>query len=189
MELKKGVNIMNRKSKIMTSMGILFLVIFILFLVVFIDSKPPANSASAPDRGTVAPDFTLVTLDGKNVRLTDYRGQVVFLNFWATWCPPCRREMPSMEKLHKLMKGYDFVILAVNIDKKTTYHVQSFIKKEGYSFPVLHDVTKEVASNYAVGSIPTTLIIDKNGVIASRLIGGRAWDSDKVVDYFKALAK
>jgi len=180
---------MNKKSKLITSAGILIFAILIIFSIVFIDSKPPANSAGIPDKGTVAPDFALVTLDGKTVRLSDYRGQVVFLNFWATWCPPCRNEMPSMEKLHKVMKDHNFVILAVSIDQKTIYHIESFIKKGGYSFPVLHDVTKEVAANYGVSSIPTTLIIDKDGVITSRIIGGRAWDSNKAVDYFKTLAK
>lgn len=180
---------MNRKQKIIISTGILIFAILIIFSVVFIDSAPPANSAGVPDKGTIAPDFALVTLDGKTVRLSDYRGQVVFLNFWATWCPPCRNEMPSMEKLHKAMQGYNFVILAVSIDKKTTYHVKSFVNKKGYSFPVLHDITKEVAANYGVSGIPTTLIVDKDGVIVSRILGGKAWDSDNVVDYFKKLAK
>ncbi len=180
---------MSIKSKVITGAGILIFAIVIIFSVVFIDNPPPANSAGVPDKGTVAPDFALATMDGKTVRLSDYRGQIVFLNFWATWCPPCRNEMPAMEKLHKVMQGYDFVILAVSIDQATTYHVKSFVNKKRYSFPVLHDVTKEVAANYGVSGIPTTLIVDKGGVIVSRLIGGRAWDSDKIVDYFKELAK
>lgn len=169
----------------------LFLTGILLLVAVFATCKeePPANSMGTPDKGTVAPDFTLVTLDGKSVTLSDYRGQVVFLNFWATWCPPCRREMPSMENLNKIMKEYEFAMLAVSVDKKSTYHVKSFIEKEGYSFPVLHDITKEVARNYVVGGIPTTFVIDKNGIIANRLVGGRAWDSDNVVDYFKKISK
>jgi peroxiredoxin len=164
----------------------------IFFLTAFIfscEGEPPANAMVTPKKGTVAPDFTLVTLDGKSVTLSDYRGKIVFLNFWATWCPPCVREMPSMENLHRAMKNHDFAILAVSIDMKSTYHVKSFIEKRKYSFPIMHDVSKDVARSYVVSGIPTTFIIDKKGVIEERLVGGRMWDSDKVVNYFKMLSE
>ncbi len=169
----------------------LCLTVLIALVTVFIACKgePPANAMGYPDKGAIAPDFTLITLDGKNVTLSDYRGKVVFLNFWATWCPPCVREMPSMENLHKAMKNYDFTILAVSIDRKSTYHVRSFIEGKKYSFPVMHDVSKDVAKSYVVSGIPTTFIIDKKGVIEARLVGGRAWDSDGTVGYFKKISR
>jgi peroxiredoxin len=181
---------MKKRSNLILHRWLLIAGIMVLIAVIATcKGEQPANAMVTPDKGTVAPDFTLTTLDGKNVSLSDYRGQVVFLNFWATWCPPCRGEMPAMENLHRLMKGYDFVILAVSIDKKSTYHVKSFVESKGYSFSIMHDVTKEVARNYVVGGIPTTFIIDKNGIISNRLVGSRQWDSASVVNYFKKISK
>lgn len=162
---------------------------FIVAVFFACEGEPPANATVIPKKGAIAPDFTLVTLDGKNVTLSDYRGKVVFLNFWATWCKPCTSEMPAMENLHKAMKNQDFAMLAVSIDMKSTYQVKSFVNRGGYSFPVMHDVSKDVAKSYFIDGIPTTFIIDKKGVIEARLVGGRAWDSYEVVEYFKKISK
>jgi len=124
-----------------------------------------------------APDFVLSTLDGRKVSLKDLRGKAVFLNFWATWCPPCVVEMPSMEALHKRFKGKGLVVLAVN-DAENVNKVGSFIKKRGYTFHVLLDSDGLVTDgSYRVVGLPTTYLIDSNGMVVGKAEGVRAWDS------------
>lgn len=117
-----------------------------------------------------AADFTLKDMSGKEVSLSDFKGKKVFLNFWASWCPPCKAEMPEMEKLYQETKDSDLVILAINLaeDKST---VQNFLKDNQYNFPVLLDTDNSVASNYQVVSIPTSFFIDKEGNIIDKHIG------------------
>lgn len=109
-------------------------------------------------------DFELEDLNGNKVSLSDFKGKKVFLNFWATWCPPCKAEMPDIEKLYQETKDTELVILAVNVgeDKKT---VQDFIIEKGYNFPVLLDVKGEISQMYQVTGIPTTYLIDTKGYL------------------------
>lgn len=109
-------------------------------------------------------DFKLEDLNGNMVSLSDYKGKKVYINFWATWCPPCKAEMPDIEKLYQETKDSDLVILAVNVgeDKNT---VQKFIKDNGYNFPILLDVTGEVSQKYQVTGIPTSYFIDTEGYL------------------------
>lgn len=118
--------------------------------------------------GDSGPDFKLQDLAGKEVSLKDFRGKAVVLNFWATWCPPCRAELPDFQKEHKGAR--DFVILTVNQqeDKKT---VSSFMNKGKYTFPVLLDLKGTVGSLYQVRGIPTTYFIDKKGIIRDVAVG------------------
>jgi peroxiredoxin len=115
-----------------------------------------------------APDFTLRDLNGKQVSLKDFRGKGVVLNFWATWCGPCRSEMPYIQDAHKDAKGY--VILTVNLreDKKT---IENFMQKGKYTFPVLLDSQGKVADLYQVRGIPTTYFIDKKGIVVESKVG------------------
>jgi peroxiredoxin len=129
--------------------------------------------------GLAAPDFSLARLDGATVKLSDYRGKVVFLNFWATWCPPCREEMPSMNSLYRRYKDTDLVFLAVDLQESQN-EVAAFVREAGYEFPVLLDSRGRAAALYGVQSIPSTFIIGRNGEIATAAIGGRAWDSPEV---------
>ena len=120
-----------------------------------------AKWSSKPKAGDVAPDFTLATLKGDSVRLSDYRGKVVFLNFWATWCPPCREEMPSMESLYRGLKGREFEMLAVSIDRKEEKAMRPFVTGFPLTFPVLLDPDKEIYGLYRLTGVPETFIIDK----------------------------
>lgn len=115
-------------------------------------------------------DFKLKDLNGKEVSLSQFKGKRVFLNFWATWCPPCKAEMPEIEAIFKETKDSDLVILAVNIgeDKST---VKSFMDKNKYNFSVLLDTDNSIATKYNIQSIPTSFFIDKDGVVVSRHIG------------------
>ena len=124
-----------------------------------------------------ARDFTLEDLKGSPVSLKDFEGKVVFLNFWATWCPPCRYEMPSMEKLWQKFKEENFVILAVDL-REGKEKVNSFMKANGYTFPVLLDSRGGVAKTYGIMSIPTTYLVDPEGRIVGRALGPRNWASE-----------
>ncbi|ASS92628.1 redoxin domain-containing protein [Peribacillus simplex] len=120
--------------------------------------------------GAKAPNFSLKTLDGKQVELSDYKGKKVMLNFWATWCPPCKKEMPDMEK-YTQQAGDDVVVLAVNIDPEND--VQSFVDDNGITFTIPLDsqsAKNPVNERYKILSIPTTYFIDKEGIIRNKVI-------------------
>jgi peroxiredoxin len=126
--------------------------------------------------GKVAPDFELPGLDEKSVRLSDFRGKVVFLNFWATWCKPCREEMPSMEVLYKNFERDGLVILAVSIDRVTTKKdIPPFVKSLSLTFPVLVDSWGQTDKRYKLMGVPETYIIDQQGVLREKVIGPRDW--------------
>ncbi len=134
----------------------------------------------------VAPNITFQTLEGNNVSLVRYRGKVVMLNFWATWCGPCRVEMPSMSRLQTKVGDTHFKILAVSIgENKST--VQSYVSGKGFSFQVFLDQTRQAWKPYATHGIPTTYIINKRGYIIGQVIGARQWDSEQFVSFFKSL--
>lgn len=137
--------------------------------------------------GFPAPDFVLKDLRGGTHRLSDFRGKIVFLNVWATWCPPCRMEMPSMEQLHRRLSGKDFVMLAVSEDEDGSATVQSFIDKLGITFPVLIDPEGVVPSRYGVTGYPETFVIDREGRVIQHTIGPDNWNSESSYRYFSAL--
>ncbi|MBC8061285.1 MAG: TlpA family protein disulfide reductase [Clostridiaceae bacterium] len=141
---------------------------------------------NTPPEKVLAPDFTLKDLNGNEVSLVDYRGKNVYLNFWATWCPPCRSEMPEIEKLYQETKDGDLVILAIDIgeDNKT---VTNFIKENQYNFKVLLDEKNEIASAYGISSIPVSLFIDKDGYIVNQQIGAMSLEQMKgYIDSFES---
>jgi peroxiredoxin len=121
-------------------------------------------------RDSVAADFSLEDMSGKTVRLSDYKGKVVLLEFWATWCPPCRASVPGLEKLHKAYKDKGLVLLAVSMDEGGSDEVRSFIKESGITYTVLKG-TEDVAVKYEVRSIPMMLILNKEGKIDRRYLG------------------
>jgi thiol-disulfide isomerase/thioredoxin len=136
--------------------------------------------------GTAIVDFGLQDLSGETHRLSDFNGKVVFLNFWATWCGPCRFEMPSMEKLYQKLNAKGLEIVAVNLqeDRKT---VQRFVDELGVSFPVLLDTTGRIGATYGARSIPTTYIVDREGFVIAGSIGTREWDTDDYIRFFEKL--
>ena len=138
--------------------------------------------------GSSAPDFTLKDLSGKDVQLSSLRGKVVFLNFWATWCPPCREEIPSMTRLLKAMDGKPFQMLAVSIDDGGKPAVDAFLKQNGYALPALNDPGQTIGKMYGITGVPETFVIDKKGVILKKVIGGMDWSAPEVVKFFSDLA-
>ncbi|MCD6290472.1 MAG: TlpA family protein disulfide reductase [Anaerolineae bacterium] len=128
----------------------------------------PAQGARV---GLMAPDFTLSRLDGQPVSLSELRGQAVVLNFWATWCPPCRAEMPALERVYQAHREDGVVVLGVN-QGETGAAVNPFLKEFGISFPVLLDAQGNVGRLYRVQALPTTYFIDRQGMIRDMVIGG-----------------
>ena len=118
--------------------------------------------AATIQTSAVAPDFTLRSVDGPNVRLQEQRGRVVLVNFWATWCAPCRQEMPHLNKLHDKYRGSGFVLLGVNIDDNART-ATDLAAKLGLKFPVLLDTDKTVSKLYEMGAMPSTVVIDREG--------------------------
>ncbi len=134
-----------------------------------------------------APDFTLLNLEGRNVSLSSYKGKVVVLNFWGTWCEPCKEEMPSLNKLYLEHRDKGFAVLAISLDP-SEQNVKSFIAEKGYSFPVLLDKNKEVYfDKYGLFGLPISIIIDRNGAIVQKVIGETAWDSAQMEEKIQKL--
>jgi peroxiredoxin len=131
-----------------------------LVLIALLGGIPAGALAEAMNQP--APDFTLKSGEGENIRLQDFRGQVVMLNFWASWCGPCRQEMPLMDDLHARYKDLGFSVLAVNLDKNIT-EAERFLSAVPVSFPILYDPESQVASLYGVEAMPSTVMIDRDG--------------------------
>ncbi|GHU12826.1 hypothetical protein FACS1894161_1860 [Spirochaetia bacterium] len=133
-------------------------------------------------------DFSLPLLGGGTAKLSGYKGKVVFLNFWATWCPPCRAEMPAMESLFKRFAGDDFVMIAVDCAEKTA-DVQAFITETKYTFPVALDSNGAIGGRYGATAIPMTFIFGRDGKIISKVVGSLRWDDPKIIAAFETLLK
>ncbi len=136
--------------------------------------------------GTRILDFELQDLKGKKVKLSGLAGQVVFLNFWATWCPPCRAEMPSMERLHARLKDKGLTVIGVDLQEGQR-EVEGFVKEYKLSFPIVIDRSGSVAAQYGIRSIPTTYVIGRDGTILAGRIGGQEWDDPVIAAFFEKL--
>jgi thiol-disulfide isomerase/thioredoxin len=139
-----------------------------------------------PTRDLPSTDFKLELLGGGPTNLSSYRGSLVLLNFWATWCPSCREEIPSMEKLYSTLKKKGFVIVAVDLSESRDV-VKSFVAANSMTYPVLLDASGDVGALYGARTIPSTYIIGRDGRILGRTIGSRAWDAPELVSLFESL--
>lgn len=135
------------------------------------------------DRPVSAPAFTLPTPSGDTGSLEDYRGRFVLLNFWATWCPPCLHEMPSMQRLYEALRDRGFVVLAVASDSAGKQVVEPFIKKLGVTFPIFLDQRSEVSNRYGARELPSTFLLDHQGNVVAAARGERDWSAPGVVDF------
>lgn len=137
-----------------------------------------------------APEISVVSISsGATLKLSELKGKVVLLNFWATWCPPCREEIPSMMKLNSLMTGKPFQMVAVSIDEGGKSTIESFFKETGFLLPTYLDISGEAPKAYGVTGVPETFIIDKQGIVVKKIIGGLAWDSPEVILFLEGLMK
>ena len=139
--------------------------------------------------GENAPNFTLKNLDGKEISLNQFRGKHVLINFWATWCGPCKIEMPSLEALYERFKDRNFVLLAISNDMFGANIVKPFVKAHNINFPVLLDQRLKVSNAFGVVSLPTTFMIDPQGKIIGALFGAEDWATPSNILYFENLLK
>ena len=133
-----------------------------------------------------APDFSLTDLDGDTHRLSSYLGKVVIINFWATWCPPCRAEMPSMQRAWETIQPEGMIMLGINVgeDEDTIF---AFTANYPVEFPLLLDQDSTTVANWPVRGLPTTYVIDPQGRIAYQAVGGREWDDPEILSQLRAL--
>jgi peroxiredoxin len=141
-----------------------------------------------PARQKIADNFTLPLPGGESFRLSEQRGKVVIVNFWATWCPPCREEMPAMERLYRQHKNNGLVMLAVSVDADPKV-VTPFVKEHRLSFTIGLDSRMEVADAYGVRALPSTFIVDRQGNLAALALGPRVWDNDAAHSLVEGLAR
>jgi len=144
----------------------------------FVFFSHPEQSATRLD--APAPMFELRALGGGSVSLADFRGRVVFVNFWATWCAPCEEEAPSLERLRRRLSGTGFEVLSVTIDDPVSYEaVEEFRREFSLSFPILLDPERKAYDSYGATGVPETYLIDAQGRLVERFIGPRNWDEDR----------
>lgn len=158
------------------------------------DDPPTPEPAQAPPMkrgvlkvGDQAPNFQLYDLSGNAVTLSEYRGSVVFINFWATWCGPCRVEMPAMEALYKAFERKDFEILAISTDAQGVAVTRPFRNQLGLTFQILHDSDYRVGLAYGARTLPITFLVDRKGVITHRYFGPRDWESPEAKEIIRAV--
>jgi peroxiredoxin len=182
----------SRESKKPNLRILIFIPIAAMAVFVFVslqNRNPPAVDIEPvhAQKGPQAPNFTLPGLDGRMVSLSDYRGKVVLLNIWATWCPPCVAETPSLDRLYKMFKDEDFELLAVSVDEGGKKVVEDFMKKKNLSFPVLLDPQGYISGLYRTTGVPESFIIRKDGTIDNKIQGAIDWTGPKAIEYFNKL--
>jgi peroxiredoxin len=157
------------------------ILIISLFLLIGMGPSLPGNTANgiSPLNSdniikSKAPDFTLKDLNGKTVSLAAFKGKVVLLNFWATWCPPCRAEMPALNKLHHMLKPRGLEVIAVSTDRSIN-DIKDFLESHKVDFTVLFDADRNAAKQYRVFSMPTTFLISRSGIIVEKFYGEYDW--------------
>ncbi len=144
---------------------------------IWASSIPPDESTGglipAPRQGFLAPDFELETLSGTDLSIQDFRGSIVILNLWASWCPPCRAEMPALRSIHETYQNEGVVVVGVNMTYQDNVSAAaSFVEEYGITFPILLDRTGLVGNLYHMRALPTTFLVDRQGVIQEVVVGG-----------------
>ena len=169
------------KSSIHKNFSLVFSCLPLLFVL--------CASVQAAEEGMVAPNFKLKSLDGEEVSLSQFRGKYVLVNFWATWCGPCKIEMPSLEALYQRFKNKNFVLLAISNDMFGASIVKPFIKANHLNFTILLDQRLKASNAFGVTSLPSTFMIDPKGEIIGALFGAEDWATPSNILYFENLLK
>jgi len=151
--------------------------------------KEEAPSVAEVREKKPALEITVNSLTNVPLKLSALKGKVVLLNFWATWCPPCREEIPSMMKLNSAMAGKPFQMVSVSIDEGGVPEIESFFKTSGYSLPSYTDPGGAAAKTYGITGVPESFLIDKNGILVKKVIGPLAWDSPETISFIEGLMK
>ncbi|HEX9079191.1 MAG TPA: TlpA disulfide reductase family protein [Desulfuromonadaceae bacterium] len=161
--------------------------VMIVLALVTACNRNGGNKAAMPVENNPAPEVVVNSLNGTPLKLSDLKGKVVLLNFWATWCPPCRSEIPSMMKLNTAMAGKPFQMVAVSVDEGGQPAIESFFHASGFSLPAYTDPDNRAAKTYGITGVPETFIIDKQGVIVKKVVGPLEWDSPEVGAFLEKL--
>ncbi len=167
------------KTPWVSRLSIIFIAIYIVLIPSFIwaQSEFSANLGIVEPRTIKqAPDFALQTLDGQTVKLSDFKGKPVLLNFWATWCEACKKEFPAMQRLYSHLKDDGFEIIAVSVDRRNRDRIEEFVKAYGIDFPILLDPQQKARRDYFIRGLPTSYLIDSAGDLRGFISGARAWD-------------
>ena len=159
-------------------------IIIIICCTLFFSSCEQKQKRDMAAIGKPAPDFSLVDLQGKTWTLSELKGKVVFLNFWATWCPPCVEEMPSMERLNAILPKDQFTMLTI-LNKDDPAIAKAFAEKYGITIPILDDRANVIGPKYGLTGVPETFIIDRKGIVREKFIGPAEWDSEGAVQLIK----
>ena len=157
--------------------------------IVFVSASPaqqPGEGLTEMSERLPAPDFELNDIDGNSFRLSDHAGHIVIVNFWATWCPPCREEMPSMQRVWERMREEGVLMIGINVgeDEDTIFQ---FTADYPVDFPLLMDSDSKVTGQWSVRGLPTTYVVDPDGYIAYRAIGSREWDAPNLMAQIRML--
>jgi peroxiredoxin len=185
---------MNRQSGAYTvspaaKKAVVFLIlaaaVILFFALVF--TKSASKGMKIITEGDSAPEFSLSSVDGRTVTLSELRGKVVMVHFWATWCPPCVEEMPTLDRLYRDMVGKDFELLAVSVDETGASGIVPFLQRNKLSLPVLLDSDHAVAKRYGTFKFPETYILDRNGIVKYKIIGARDWAAPDAVQGLREL--
>jgi peroxiredoxin len=168
---------------------ILFVCIACVFLIFLLRNERDSTSRTAKliQPGLEVPNFAFPDINGKQISLSDHRGKVVLVNVWATWCPPCRQEMPSMQRLYEKFKGENFEILAVSIDSEGREAVAPFMQKMHLTFPALLDPGETIRPLYGITGVPESFLVDKRGVLLEKIVGPMNWATPEVFSLFEDL--
>jgi peroxiredoxin len=167
-------------------------------LLLAVALMPAFTSTVAPllaaQRGVVkpgepAPNFQLRDMNGQAVSLSDLRGKIVLVNFWATWCGPCRIEMPAMERLYRVYDRKDFEILAVSTDAQGVAVTRPFQQENHLTFPILHDADFRVGLSYGARTLPMTFMVDRQGIVRQQIFGARDWEAPEAHQLIQMLMK
>ena len=178
---------MNAPVKLLGALALVVAAAATLVGAPVIGAKEPQTLTPVPDRPP-APDFDLKDPDGVPVRLSDFRGKPLIVNFWATWCPPCREEMPSMQRAHTAVSNEGIGLIAINVGEDADT-VAQFLADARVDFPLPIDETSMVVTSYPVRGLPTTFVVDPDGRLAYVATGGREWDDPALLDLVRALKK
>ncbi len=156
---------------------LLIFIVLIALVAVYFLTREKGQEVKIVGVADKAPEFSLPAVDGKPISLSGHRGQVVMVHFWATWCPPCVEEMPTLETLYRALRGKDFEVLAISADEDGAGAVTAFMRKNRLSLPVLFDPGGTVATSYGTFKLPETYIVDREGVVRYKEIGARDWSA------------